>query len=148
MPDVDCREPQTKHVERDEAKLRQEQQELRQIVDLIPQTIVILDPEGRPIYANQVALEYTGQSLDEVRADNFRDRVFHPEDIQRLREARQKGLSGTVPFENEQRALGKDSSSVFPYPLRPTTPILRRSRIQVQKEPGRYIRLRRCTHCW
>src|SRR6202030_1118836 len=28
----------------------------------------------------------------------------------RLREARQKGLSGTVPFENEQRALGKDGN--------------------------------------
>jgi len=55
-----------------------------------------------------VALEYTGLSLDEVRADNFRDRVFHPEDVQRLREERHKGLSGSVPFENEQRALGKD----------------------------------------
>ena len=55
-----------------------------------------------------MTLEYTGLSLDEVRADNFRDRVFHPEDIQRLREARHKGLSGTIPFENEQRALGKD----------------------------------------
>ena len=43
-----------------------------------------------------------------MRADNFRDRVFHPEDIQRLREARHKGLSGTVPFENEQRAIGED----------------------------------------
>jgi PAS domain S-box-containing protein len=54
------------------------------------------------------ALEYTGLSLDEVRADDFRDRVFHHEDVQRLREGRQKSLPGTVPFENEQRALGKD----------------------------------------
>jgi len=28
-----------------------------------------------------VALEYTGLSLDEVSADDFRDRVFHPEDV-------------------------------------------------------------------
>jgi PAS fold len=35
-------------------------------------------------------------------------RVFHPEDVQKLREERQKALSGTVPFENEQRALGND----------------------------------------
>jgi formate hydrogenlyase transcriptional activator len=55
-----------------------------------------------------VALEYTGLSLDDVRADDFRERVFHPDDIQRVRETREKGLSGTVPFENEQRALGKD----------------------------------------
>src|SRR6185295_793806 len=34
--------------------------------------------------------------------------VFHPEDVARLREERRKRLLGSVPFENEQRALGKD----------------------------------------
>ncbi len=91
-----------------EPKLLPDEEELRRIIDLIPQTIVVLSPDGKAIYANRVALEYTGLSLDEVRADNFRDRVFHPEDLQRLREERQKGLSGSVPFENEQRARGKD----------------------------------------
>ena len=91
-----------------EPKLLPDEQDLGRIVDLVAQTIVVLNPAGKAIYANRVVLEYTGLSLDEVRADNFRDRVFHPEDIQSLREARQKGLSGTVPFENEQRALGKD----------------------------------------
>jgi PAS domain S-box-containing protein len=94
--------------ERSQAKLRQDEEELRRIVDLIPQTIIVLNPDGRVIYANRVALEYTGLSLDEVRADNFRDLVFHSEDVQRLREERRRGLSGSVPFENEQRALGKD----------------------------------------
>src|SRR6201982_1988041 len=91
-----------------EPKLLADEQELRRIIDLIPQTIVVLSRDGKAIFANRVALEYTGLSLDEVRADNFRDRVFHPEDVQRFREERQKGLSGSVPFENEQRALGKD----------------------------------------
>src|SRR3984893_5571418 len=94
--------------QRAQAKLRQDEDELRRIVDLIPQKIIVLNPDGRVIYANRVALEYPGLSLDEVRADNFRDRVFHPEDFQRLREEWQRGLSGSVPFENEQRALGKD----------------------------------------
>ena len=67
-----------------------------------------MNPDGRATYANRVALEYTGLSLDEVRADDFRARVFHPDDVQRLHEERQKALYGTVPFENEQRALGKD----------------------------------------
>jgi formate hydrogenlyase transcriptional activator len=91
-----------------EPKLLPDEEELRRIIDLIPQTIVVLSPDGKAIFANRVALEYTGLSLDEVRADNFRDRVFHPEDVQRFREERQKGLSGSVPFENEQRARGKD----------------------------------------
>jgi len=91
-----------------EPKLLPDEQELRRIIDLIPQTIVVLSCDGKAIFANRVALEYTGLSLDEVRADNFRDRVFHPEDVQRFREERQKGLSSSVSFENEQRALGRD----------------------------------------
>jgi formate hydrogenlyase transcriptional activator len=91
-----------------QVKLHQDEEELRRITDAIPQTIIVLNPDGRVLYANRVALEYTGMSLDEVRADKFRARVLHPEDVQRLREERHKALSGTVPFENEQRALGKD----------------------------------------
>jgi formate hydrogenlyase transcriptional activator len=89
-------------------KIKKSETELREIVDAIPQNIIVLNPDGKAIYANRVALEYTGLSLDEVRADNFRARVFHPEDVQRLREERHKTLSGAVPFGNEQRALGKD----------------------------------------
>src|ERR1700736_5162053 len=78
------------------------------MTDAIPQTIIVLNPDGRDIYVNRVALEYTGLSLDEVRADDFRARVFHPDDVQRLREERHEALSSSVPFDNEQRALGKD----------------------------------------
>src|SRR6185295_14026858 len=34
--------------------------------------------------------------------------VFHPEDVKRLHAQESKALSCTVPFENEQRALGRD----------------------------------------
>ncbi|MFZ0335825.1 MAG: sigma 54-interacting transcriptional regulator [Candidatus Acidiferrales bacterium] len=96
--------------ERSQAKLRQDEEELRRIVDLIPQTIVVLNPDGRAIYANRAVLEYTRLSLDEIRSDGFRARVFHPDDAERLREERLAGLSGSTPFENEQRALGKDGT--------------------------------------
>lgn len=94
--------------ERLQAKLRQDEEELQRIIDTIPQMIVVLNPDGNVIYANRLPLEYTGLTLDEWRADNFRDRVFHPEDVQRLREELQKGLSGSVPFEIERRARRKD----------------------------------------
>jgi formate hydrogenlyase transcriptional activator len=100
--------PSSDSGKRTKANLYQDEQELGQIVDLIPQTIIVLNPNGKAVYANRVALEYTGLSLDEVRADDFRSRVFHPEDVLRLREERQDGLVDTIPFENEQRALGKD----------------------------------------
>src|ERR1700723_3816944 len=95
-------------LKRAEAKLRKDEEELRRMTDAIPQNIIVMNPDGKAIYANRVALEYTGLSLDEVLADDFRARVFHPDDVQRLREERYKALSGTAPFENEQRALGKD----------------------------------------
>src|ERR1700686_1002509 len=92
MPDVDTRGPQPERIEQTEAQFRQEGEELRRIVDLIPQQIVVLNPEGKALYANRVSMDYTGLSLEEVRADDFRDRVFHPEDIQGLREQRQNAL--------------------------------------------------------
>jgi formate hydrogenlyase transcriptional activator len=95
-------------LKRAEVKLRQDEEELRRMTDAIPQTIFVLNPNGKAIYANRVALEYTGLSLDDVGTDDFRTRVLHPDDVQRLREERHKALSGTSPFENEQRALGKD----------------------------------------
>src|ERR1700747_613859 len=95
-------------LKRAEANLRKDEEELRRMTDAIPQTIVVMNPDGKVIYANRVTLEYTGLSLHNVRGDDFRARVFHPDDVQRLREERNKALSGAAPFENEQRALGKD----------------------------------------
>ena len=92
----------------DVTSVKRAEQELRQLVDLIPQYVVVLDTDGRATFANRQTLEYTGFSLEEVSAGDFRERAFHPEDVERLREERQKALSGTVPFENEQRLLGKD----------------------------------------
>jgi PAS domain S-box-containing protein len=42
--------------------------------------------------------------------EDFRTRLFHPEDIERLRQARKLAFSCPTPFENEQRALGKDGN--------------------------------------
>src|SRR5467141_1221592 len=93
---------------RAEEKLRQDERELRRITDAIPQTIVIQDPAGTPIYANQAVLDYTGLTIEDVIASDFRNKIFHPEDLARLREERQAALSRGLPFEIEQRALRKD----------------------------------------
>ena len=82
--------------------------DLQQIVDVIPQTITVLDPDGTIIYANQAVLDYTGLTINDVMKSDFRDRVFHPEDIERLRDERQQALARGEPFENEQRARGTD----------------------------------------
>jgi len=91
-----------------EEKLRQDERELRSITDAIPQAITVLDPDGIVLYVNQWVLDYSGLSLEEAMAPNFGTRVFHPEDIARVQDERRDAFSRGLPFENEQRALGKD----------------------------------------
>ena len=52
------------NLKRTEEKLRQDERELRRITDAIPQTIVVQDPDGIPLYANQAVLAaIPGQGL-------------------------------------------------------------------------------------
>src|SRR5882762_9829164 len=41
-------------------KIKGSEAELRQIVDVIPQAIVVMTPEGKAIYANRATIEYSG----------------------------------------------------------------------------------------
>src|ERR1700731_4762482 len=91
-----------------EARLREDERELRRITDVIPQAIVVQDPSGAPIYANQTTLDYTGLKAEDVIAPLFRERIFHPDDLERLREVRKAALARGVPFEIEQRARRND----------------------------------------
>jgi len=93
---------------RAETKLLEDEREFRRITDAIPQTIVVLDPSGDPLYANQAVLEYTGLTMQEVLSSEFRARMFHPEDVEKVREERQAAYARGLPFEIEQRTRRKD----------------------------------------
>ena len=93
---------------RAEKKLLEEERELRRITDAIPQTIVVLDSKGHPLYANQAMLEHTGLTMQDVLISDFRARIYHPEDLERVREERKAGLARGLPFEIEQRVRRKD----------------------------------------
>jgi formate hydrogenlyase transcriptional activator len=85
-----------------------DEQQRRRIIDAIPDAIVVLGPDGHPLYANQWALEYTGLTMDEATAPDFRTRVFHPDDVARVQHDRRAALSRGLPFENEQRVRRSD----------------------------------------
>jgi formate hydrogenlyase transcriptional activator len=89
-------------------EIKKSEAELRMILDAIPQSVAVLTPEGRNIYANQALMDYTGLTRKDVMAEDFRPRVFHPEDVDRLREERKQAFARGVPFQNEQRARRKD----------------------------------------
>jgi formate hydrogenlyase transcriptional activator len=90
-----------------EEKLREDERALRRITDAIPQQIVILDPDGRPIYANHATLDYTGLTVADVVRPDFRARIFHADDLERVRDQRPAALAAGVPFEFELRGLSK-----------------------------------------
>jgi len=68
----------------------------------------VLRPDGSVLYVNQPVLDYTGLTMEETLREDYRARVFHPEDLKRIREDRLEALTRPELFENEQRALGKD----------------------------------------
>jgi len=105
-------------------EIRASEQELRQITDAIPITIVVLSPDGTSLYANRSVLEYSGITLEEVMTGDLGRRVIHPDDVARLEEGRREGLVRGLPFDIEQRARRKDGEYrwfLFRYhPLRDT----------------------------
>jgi PAS domain-containing protein len=52
---------------RAEDKIHEQESELRQIVDLVPQLVVVYGQGGERLYANRVSLDYLGVSLEEWR---------------------------------------------------------------------------------
>src|SRR5712671_5815719 len=90
------------------SKLRQDESELRRITDAIPQTIVVVDTSGVPIYANRAMLDYSGLSAEDVLTSGFRERFSHPEGLEKLKEQRAAGLARGLPFELEHRGRRKD----------------------------------------
>jgi len=99
---------------RAEQKLRQSEAELRTITDAIRQPIGVEAPDGTQLYANRVALDNSGLTLDEVikegtirKENGFLARRCHPDDIDRVRDERRIALLEGFPFDLETRLLHK-----------------------------------------
>ncbi len=93
---------------RAEEKLQQSEGELRQIVDVVPQHIFVLEPDGEFLYVNRRDLEYSGLTLHDVLAADYLDRIWQPDDWERLRYDREHAIAQGIPWEAEGRLLGKD----------------------------------------
>ena len=87
---------------------KQAERELQQLVDAVPQHIVVLSPDGRRLYPNQVALNFFGWTRDDFSDDQKVRQCFHPDDLSSFYENRQRGISLGLPFEVEARIRRKD----------------------------------------
>ena len=94
-----------------ERALRKREEELRQILDLTPQFIAVCGPNRERMYANRVALDYLGATLEEwidnrPSADGLPE--IHQDDAARLLAQWEKASSNCLPFEVEVRIRGSD----------------------------------------
>src|SRR5882672_3171767 len=90
-----------------EAKIRQSERELRQLLDLTPMHITEFAPDGSPLYNNQAALDYHGLTVNEWKRGDLNS-LLHPHDAERVAsDGASRFLSGS-PFEMEVRLKRKD----------------------------------------
>jgi formate hydrogenlyase transcriptional activator len=87
-------------------ELKRAEKELRDVIDYAPQQVAIIGPDGRRLYANRIALDYAGITLEEFQSDDYERRFIHPDDLQRIKIG-QPILRGET-YEFETRICGKD----------------------------------------
>ena len=91
-----------------EETIRAQETELRQILDLTPQHVGVFGPNGRPLYVNQVGLEYFGIDMDQWRDQASRLDLVHPDDREQFIEAHNTAVLRGKPHEFESRLLRHD----------------------------------------
>jgi PAS domain S-box-containing protein len=91
-----------------EEALKHSERNLSLTINTIPTLIQVSRRDGTILSVNQAVLDYYGVTLQEMQKEDFRARFYHPDDVEKLREQRNESLKRPLPFEYEQRALGKD----------------------------------------
>ena len=93
-----------------EQKIREQETELRQILDLAPQHIAVYAHDGSRLYANHTTLEYFGITLEQWRVlEAGHNSLSHPEDREHFLAERNKRFLEGKPQEFEARLLRHDS---------------------------------------
>jgi PAS domain S-box-containing protein len=87
---------------------RRDEWELEELVDAVPQQIIVLSRTGRRLYANKAARNYLGLTLEEFLAEEAPFRFFHPDDIENYKRLRGAGIASREPWEAEARLVRRD----------------------------------------
>jgi PAS domain S-box-containing protein len=87
---------------RAQEKLEQSEQELRLILDTIPGMVYSRSPDGRVEYANRLATEYLGKTVEEISNGAWID-ALHPDEKDWVLAAIQKNFRKGEPYTMEYR---------------------------------------------
>jgi PAS domain S-box-containing protein len=102
---------------RAEAVIREQEAELRQIVDLAPQFVAVFGPGDESLYANRILLDYLGLTLEEWRqrfksaTPSYDTEAVHPDDWERVTGDSSRAVAGGAAFELEMRL--RDSNGAY-----------------------------------
>jgi formate hydrogenlyase transcriptional activator len=108
-------------LKRAEEKIREQEAELRQMLDLTPQHVHVLTADARLVYTNEIALKYHGSVLHDWRLrplidwriDELPITLFHPDDRERVMCELKSTLSSGSPHETEARLLRTDGKYLW-----------------------------------
>ena len=92
-----------------EDKIRQQEIEVRQIVDLAPQLVSVFGPDRERLYTNRVVLDYLGIGLDEWRRRDPGTHV-HPDDSERVKACWDRASRSGSAYDVELRLRKHDGS--------------------------------------
>jgi PAS domain S-box-containing protein len=93
-----------------EEKIREQEAELRQVLDLAPQLVSVNGgPNKKRLYANRGLLDYLGTTLDDWRQRSAGSDT-HPDDLKRLNAYIAHSMSAGSAFEMETRIRKGDGS--------------------------------------
>jgi len=95
---------------RAEDKIREQETELRQMLDLAPQLVGVYGPNRERLYTNRIALDYLGLSLEEWGQEAERGAFVHPDDRARERDYFDRALSAGSAYELELRLRKGDGT--------------------------------------
>ena len=90
-------------------QVAEQEKELRQVLELAPQLMAALGPNLERLYANSGALAYFGTTLDGWQRNSIESEV-HPDDVERVRAAAERGFSTRSAYEMEKRIRGGDGT--------------------------------------
>jgi len=93
---------------RAEEKVRQQEMELREVLDLTPQLVAVFGQDRKRLYANRPSLDYFGVTLEEWKSISDRFWFYHPDDRERVARDVYTGPASDIPHEFEARMRRKD----------------------------------------
>ena len=90
-------------------KLRQDEAELHQLINFVPEHVLVMDADGSRLYENQAMWDYFGTSLENIPAKDFYAKFVHPEDVASgILQERERAVARGATWEGELRLRRKD----------------------------------------